>query len=92
MAVIHSLSPGFKNQVSGVGCQVSGERNVRAENQNLNTDTWYLENLSKITNSLDLHSHRYWHKIPNPNTQIPSNIQIRKSNDQNIHSSIVIRQ
>jgi hypothetical protein len=35
MAVIHSLSPGFKNQVSGVGCQVSGERNVRAENQNL---------------------------------------------------------
>jgi hypothetical protein len=26
MAIIHSLSPGFKNQVSGVGCQVSGER------------------------------------------------------------------
>jgi len=33
MAIIHSLSPGFKNQVSGVGCQVSGEKNVRAETQ-----------------------------------------------------------
>jgi hypothetical protein len=35
MAIIHSLSPGFENQVSGVGCQVSGARNVRAETQNL---------------------------------------------------------
>jgi hypothetical protein len=35
MAVIHFLSSGFENQVSGVGCQVSGEMNVRAESQNL---------------------------------------------------------
>jgi len=35
MAIIHSLSPGFENQVSGVGCQVSGERSVGAETRNL---------------------------------------------------------
>jgi hypothetical protein len=28
--------------------------------------------------------HRYGPKISNPNTQIPNNIQIRKSNDPNI--------
>jgi hypothetical protein len=39
MAIIHSLSSGFKNQVSGVGCQVSGERNVRAETRTLGPDT-----------------------------------------------------
>jgi hypothetical protein len=44
MAIIHSLSPGFKNQVSGVGCQVSGERNVRAE-----TQTSYEATLPKVS-------------------------------------------
>jgi hypothetical protein len=36
IAVIHSFPPGgFEIQVSGVGCQVSGERKVRVETQNL---------------------------------------------------------
>jgi len=47
MVIIHSLSSGFKNQVSGVGCQVSGERKVRAETQNL---VWniYLDRIYRI--------------------------------------------
>ena len=31
-----------------------------------------------------IHDYRTIHKIPNYNTQIPKNIQIRKSNDPNI--------
>jgi hypothetical protein len=33
---------------------------------------------------------QYWPKIPNPNTQIPNNIQIRKSNDQNIRVTYLL--
>ena len=39
----------FRCQIPGVGCQVSGKRNIEAETLTLNTETWFLTHGTLVT-------------------------------------------